>query len=89
MKMNNKRIFGAIIVLCAIGIVILNIIAHKSFDDYLIAIILLCASVPLLLSKPKESETKPAMNRRTKYMVVTSLSIAIVSGLVVFATTIF
>jgi len=86
-KLDSKKVAGIIMAISAIGIMILKYFTNGNLDSYIMPFILLCVSVSLYFTTPK-NETKQTEQKTTKGKIILSLvSIALVSGIIMFFVT--
>ena len=89
MEKRVRILLGTIIAICAIGMMVVKYITNGNFDSYILPFILLWISVIVFFNKPKKENKQVELSKKQQYIILSALSITLVSGLVVFFTTLF
>lgn len=89
MESKTRYFLGAIIVVCAIGIMILNYFTNKGFDSYIIPFILLPFSVTVFLAKHKKEKTDIRLSKKQQKIILPIVSVTLIAGIITFLTTLF
>ena len=86
-KLNFSKIAAIIIAVCAIGIIIIKYFTNGDMDSYILPFILLFVSVVFFSQKPKKEVKQVDVNSTKGRIILFLASIAFVSGVVVFFST--
>jgi len=78
---------GLIIIVCALGISLLNALVRNPLDSYIMPFILLMAGVIFLLRKPEVEHRKLLIGKATARILIATLSISLVGGIVLLLLT--
>lgn len=81
-NVNLRRVLGIIIVVSAIGIMILKYFTFKSYDDFIMPIILVGMGIMFTFMKPEEEKKQIVLSRRKQFILVSTLSIVVVAGII-------
>lgn len=88
-KINANTVSGIIITISAIGIMIVNYFTNGDLDSYIMPIIFFCMAVVMFTSNTKSKPKQIELSTTQKRVVLSIISIALVSGIVVFFITLF
>jgi uncharacterized membrane protein YfcA len=89
METRVRSLLGAIIAVSAIGMMITKYITNGSIDSYVLPFILLSLSVIMFFNKPKRENKKIKVNKKKQNIILSVLSVALITGLITFFTTLF
>ncbi len=86
-KTNFGKVSGVIVMICAIGLTILNIFFNKNFDSYIMPFILLMAGIIFLVRVQSEESRQITVSPKKQKILIATLSISLVAGIVTLIIT--
>ena len=86
-KTNVSKVPGVIIIGCALGMMILNLVLGKNIDSFLVPFYFLMLGIFFLSRKQSEVTKQPVMSPPKRKLFIAALSISLVAGIVTFIFT--
>jgi len=81
------QVSGLIMIVCALGISLLNVLERNPFDSYIMPFILLMVGTIFLLRKAEKEQRKLQVSKMTRRILIATSFISLVSGIVVMLLT--
>lgn len=89
MKLKSKNLLGAIIAICAIGMMATKYFTNGNFDSDIMPFILMWLAVIVFFAKPQKEGMRIELNKRQKNVILTVVSVTLIAGIAAFFVTLF
>ncbi|MCP3932188.1 MAG: hypothetical protein GY705_24210 [Bacteroidetes bacterium] len=89
MESKTRSVLGAIIAVCAIGMIIIEYATNGDMDSYMMSFILLCASVVIFANNSKKEKPQKEISEKQQKIILSIALVTLVAGIITFCTILF
>ena len=89
MESKTRNLLGTIAVVSAIGMIVITFINNGNIDSYILPFLVLWLSVIIFFNKAQKEKPKKKMSQKQQNIILSIVSVALISGVITFFTTLF